>query len=194
MLRNLFKKKAPQKDAPVVATHKDMETHALARNRFGKETIMTRVRHWKHIELHPEYFPEIKEAKKPNNPDFKRIKHEYAEMVFSVIQDYYNYVINLSGLSNRPELHKVLKHTLLEFITLFWDMPASNNNHHSFRFGLLIHSLRVACENAELGESFKLFTESGINTEAMIRDKGHIILAHFLWDCFMTLTKFKTIN
>ncbi|WP_285905093.1 TraI domain-containing protein [Pseudodesulfovibrio pelocollis] len=168
----------------IVATQAEMEAHARFRNRFGPETIITRTRHWKHIDLRPEYFPTIKESKKPDNPNFKRIKREYAEMAFDVTRGYYDYVVNLSGMSNRPDLHNVLKHTLLEFITMFWDMPASKNNHHSCRFGLLIHSLRVACENAEIGESFKLFTESGINTEAMLRDKGHIILAHFFVGLF----------
>lgn len=186
MLQKLFKlfreKEVTSKN--IVATQAEMDAHARFRNRFGPETIITRTRHWKHIDLRPEYFPTIKESKKPDNPNFKRVKREYAEMAFDVIRGYYDYVVNLSGMSNRPDLHNVLKHTLLEFITMFWDMPASKDNHHSFRFGLLIHSLRVACENAEIGESFKLFTESGINTEAMLRDKGHIILAHFFVGLF----------
>ncbi len=181
-----FKKKKSEdlKEDKVELNRKDLENHGKYRHRYGPETIMTAMKHWKNIEIHPEFFPDIDESKKPDNPDFIKIKLQYAEMVFKVIEDYYLYTINLSGLSNRPDLHIILKHTLLDFIILFWDMPSSKSNHHSYRFGHLLHSLRVACENAEEGESFKLYTESGINTESMIRDKGHIVLAHFFIGLF----------
>lgn len=182
MLSKLFRKLKAGVDKPDLS--QQVDTHERFRNRYGPETIITKSRHWKKIELYPEFFPKIIESKKPDNPDFLKIKEDYALRVFAVVEEFYNYTVNLSGLSKRPDLHKVLKHVLLEFITMFWDMPASKDNHHNGQWGLLLHSLRVACNNAELGESFKLYTESGINTEAMLRDKGHIILAYFFFGLF----------
>lgn len=182
-LERTFGKKQP-KETPAEVNRKTMQAHEKHRNRFGTETIMTRTKHWDRIEIHPEFFPKIDDSKKPDNPEFKRIKKEYALLAFDVVEGYYQYVINLSGLSSRPDLHKTLKHVMLEFIVMFWDMPSSKDNHHSHRFGHLLHSLRVACKSAEAGESFKLYTESGINTESMNRDKGHIILSHFFVGLF----------
>lgn len=181
---NIFRNRKTGKPEKAAATQTDIDFHHNAMNRFGREYIINKARYWKDITLTGANFPKIMEESKPINADFKKVKWAYAHEAFKVISPYYEYVTNLSGLSDQEGLQKILKHVLLEFIVRFWDMPASENHHHSTSWGLLIHSLRVGCENAEKAESLKLFTESGINAEAMMRDKGHMILGAFFCGLF----------
>ncbi|MBU1249114.1 MAG: TraI domain-containing protein [Proteobacteria bacterium] len=173
----LRKFEGPKKQRPSV---NDLKKTDQYRERFGRKTVLGRSVHYSDLPLLPELFPKIRLTKKPANEEFLSIRKDLVDAVFEVIRGHYQYVIGLPGLSKREDLHKVLEHVLREFIRFFWDMPASKDNHHAEEFGMLIHSLNVACAHAEqAAENKRLWASSGLDSERMHKEQGYLILAYF---------------
>lgn len=185
ILSKLFKKNKPDQVNKNDRTAEDVERFQATSSRFGRKSVFSKSRHYKDIRLSADVFPQIRLENKPSNKeDFLRFKERYIDDVFEVVRGYYDYVANLPGVGDDEELKRLLHHVIREFIKYFWDMPASKEHHHTGRFGLLVHSLRVACEEAEKGADYKLWTQSGLDKQRMLKEKGDIILAHFFAGLF----------
>jgi len=67
----------------------------------------------------------------------------------SRLQPYLDKLETLQALQGRSDIIEVVRFIMREFVSYFWDLPASEKFHHSGRWGLLYHSLDTALKRAE---------------------------------------------
>ena len=55
-------------------------------------------------------------------------------------------------MSGNPRV--LLENIVRAFLVRYWDMPSSADNHHAYPWGHCLHSLDVACGEAELASAW----------------------------------------
>jgi len=114
------------------------------------------------IKIDHSIFPSIALASKPKNTEFIEIRDAYLRRVFQAIYPYYAYLCSLEGVSENNDMKKLIADTIYRYIQMFWCLPSSKDHHHSEPWGGLIHTLDVACREAERMLESKITTGYGV--------------------------------
>jgi hypothetical protein len=125
-------------------------------------------------------YPEFSTIQKVDNTAFAEERAKRINAVFEAVRPYYDFMIGYEALAANPALANELKRAIKTFILTFWDMPASRNDHHSGRFGLLTHSLQSACECAASVAHNNVFDEYGMDSERSYKERGWRLFGYFL--------------
>lgn len=136
-------------------------------------------KHYTEIYLDPGFLPRIRRQAKPDNVEYLSVKHELLDRAYHGLKPYVDFACSLKGVAGRQDLHKVLGAILKLFLTRYWDIPASGDNHHSYPWGFALHSLDVACGEAEKATSWMPMSENGIDEMSHAQDLGMVVLLHF---------------
>ncbi len=107
-------------------------------------------------------------------------KRDLLDAAWHGVQPYIAFVRELDGVRGRKDLHHYLEVIVKHFLIRYWDMPASEDTHHTYPWGLVLHSLYVACAEAEQNTRWKPFTEYGIDEIRLGRERGAIVLLAFV--------------
>ena len=136
-------------------------------------------RHYTEIYVDPASMPKISLAEKPDNNMYLAMKHKLLDDAVRAVSPYLSFVSNLDGMVGHKNLGEHLITQAKLFLGRFWDMPASQNNHHHYPWGLALHSLEVACGEAEQGSRWTPMTANGIDDVRKSRELGLVVLLHF---------------
>lgn len=107
-------------------------------------------------------FPSIVLSSKPKNTEFIEIRGAYLRRVFQAIYPYYAYLCSLEGVRENDDMKKLIADTIYRYIQMFWCLPSSKDHHHCEPWGGLIHTLDVACREAERMLESKITTGYGV--------------------------------
>ena len=119
------------------------------------------------------------------NKDFMNTKVRQTEDMLYRLQPYVDTLFTLTGLQGRKDIKEVVWFVLREFAAFFWDLPASQDYHHSERWGLLSHSLEVAINRAEEASRRVAVDASGNpSAEAGRKHRGEQVLIAWLTGLF----------
>jgi len=83
-----------------------------------------------------------------SNKDFLPEKQKEIASVENALSEYFNKLYQIKYLSENKQVQVLMRSIVRDFIAYFYDLPASESYHHSFRFGLLSHCLESAYYNA----------------------------------------------
>ena len=136
-------------------------------------------RHYTEIYVDPASMPKISLAEKPDNNMYLPMKRALLDDAVRAVSPYLSFVSNLDGMAGHKSLGGHLITLTKLFLGRFWDMPASQNNHHHYPWGLALHSLEVACGEAEQGSRWTPMTANGLDDVRKSRELGIVVLLHF---------------
>ncbi|MDL2216503.1 hypothetical protein LJB81_02075 [Desulfovibrio sp. OttesenSCG-928-M14] len=136
-------------------------------------------RHYSEIYVDPVSMPKISLTEKPDNNLYLAMKRALLDDALRAVSPYLSFVSNLDGMAGHKNLGEHLLTLTRLFLARFWDMPASQNNHHHYPWGLALHSLEVACGEAEQGSRWTPMTASGLDDVRKSRELGMVVLLHF---------------
>lgn len=144
------------------------------------ESLMRRSRvHRLDIRIDPDSLPRIVLSHKPRSDEYLPLKHSLVNAALDRLKAYLDYCENLPGLTGKPNVRVLLENTVRAFLVRYWDMPSSADNHHSYPWGHCLHSLDVACGEAELASAWTPMNSVGIDEITNSRFRSVMILASF---------------
>lgn len=148
------------------------------------------------IEIDLSLMPKINFRSKPHHKEYAAVVDQLVEQAFECISPYFNFLIGLDGIKSNEYLQQEIAHIIKRFIRHLWDLPASENHHHSEKWGLLVHSLDVACRQAErfVGEDIYHDFGQGIDSERTRKDKLWQVFAGFIVGMFHDAHKVYDMN
>jgi len=136
-------------------------------------------------QLEPTAFPEWSLSTKPKNSQYFETKRKLVEEVFDCFRPYYNYIINIEEIRYNDSIKNAIQQILKNFISYFWDAPASEEYHHAYSFGLLQHSLEVACKEIEVAKTVKSYGRGNlVDSQATKARMPYHILGGFMVGLF----------
>lgn len=158
----------------------------LSREHFIKTDLMVSITPVTNSDqLEPVSFPEWTLASKPKNSQYYDTKKEIVNEVFVSFKPYYDFIINHEEIRYNDSVKNAIEQILKNFISYFWDSPASEEYHHSYSFGLLQHSLEVACKEIEVAKSIKSYNKGNlVDSQATKARMPYHILGGFLVGLF----------
>jgi hypothetical protein len=125
-------------------------------------------------------YPEITTVRKADNTLYKEERGKRVNAVFDAVRPYYDFMIAYEALSANPKIAFEIQRVIRNFIITFWDMPASRNDHHTGRFGLLTHSLQTACESAAAVAANNVCDQYGMDSERSYKERAWLLFGYFL--------------
>ena len=142
------------------------------------EALMRRPRvHRLDIRIEPESLPRIDLPRKPASNEYLPLKHSLVNTALVRLSPYLDYCESLPGMSGNPRV--LLENLVRAFLVRYWDMPSSADNHHAYPWGHCLHSLDVACGEAELASTWTPMNTVGIDEITKSRYRCVMILASF---------------
>lgn len=117
------------------------------------------------IEIDYGMFPKINLGAKPKNTEFEEVRRALMRQAFLAVNPYYQFLCNLKGIRDNKDMQGVLRDIIFRHIVHFWNIPSSQNHHHSLPWGGLVHALDTACREAVLWQSGKIFAAYGVDSE-----------------------------
>lgn len=183
---NLFSLFKARKEPPHQTAGVEKETTANPFPEGGSssatyETLLGRESpHYSDIVLDPGFLPQIRLTAKPENAIYPAVRQNMLEAAYHGLAPYVRFACSLKGLAGRPDLHDALRVILLRFLARYWDMPASADNHHAYPWGFALHSLDVACGEAERAQTWTPISAHGIDEISQAQDLGFVVLLHFM--------------
>lgn len=132
------------------------------------------------IHVRAEQMPRLKLWGKPSHTEYLSIKMHYRDKAVDCLMDYVDFVSQLDGLEGRSDMRDMVIAVLRNFVVRYWDMPASRNNHHDYPWGHCLHSLEVACAEAQKAVSWTPMTAHGHDDITRSRMKGFVVLGSFV--------------
>lgn len=178
LLQMLFSRET-RHDTAVLPALPELETRAGQTIVEYALLVGHKQRHYTEIFVDPMSMPKISLSEKPNNNLYLAAKHTLLEDALRAVSPYLSYVSALDGMAGHKQLGEYLITLTRLFLGRFWDMPASQNNHHHYPWGLVLHSLEVACGEAEQGTKWTPMTATGIDDVRKSRELGIVVLLHF---------------
>lgn len=143
-------------------------------------SLMQRPRaHRLDICVNPESMPRITLTAKPASADYLPVKHRLVNDALERLRPYITFCMSVPGLANRAPAQAMLETLLRSFLVRYWDMPSSADNHHAYPWGHCLHSLDVACGEAELASVWTPMNTVGIDEIAQARFCSIMVLAAF---------------
>lgn len=146
------------------------------------------------IEIDYSEFPKGSFKKRPHHRQWDKVKIEKIDQVFDVIYPYYKYIISMKGMMDNEPLQRAVEHIIRRYILHFWDLPSSKNHHHSVPFGGLVHSMEVACIEADWFLKQKTYQEYGVDTEMTRKTAMWKVFAGFLVGMFHDVNKIHDVD
>ena len=122
------------------------------------------------IQVDLDSFPKIRLEQKPKNTEYDSIRMTYLRQAFHSIRPYFDFLCSLEGIKENEDIQLVMRDVIFRYIETFWDMPASQEHHHSHLWGGLVHSLDTACREAKEFQSGKVFSAYGVDSERSQKD------------------------
>lgn len=141
-------------------------------------------RHYTQILVDTSCMPIIQIADKPDNRDYQSIKHNLLNRAYLPLRSYVDFAMSLKGMHERDDLRRALELMVKRFLMRFWDLPASKNHHHSYPWGLVNHSIDVACAEAEIAQEWRPMSKYGIDEINHSRYLGMVVFLHFVKGLF----------
>lgn len=142
------------------------------------------ITHYKDVYVNPRSMPRITFEAKPPNNEYQAIRHGLLIETLKCLRPYMDFVFSLRGVAGKEDLRELLTRAIVRFLGRYWDMPASKSNHHAYEWGLVLHSLEVACGEAEKATSWNPKTMYGTDDIRLNRDKGKVVCLYFLKGLF----------
>lgn len=144
------------------------------------DALMRRPRvHRLDIRIDPESLPRIALPRKPASDEYLPLKHQLVNAALGQLRPYLDYCESLPGMSGKPNIRVLLENIVRAFLVRYWDMPSSADNHHAYPWGHCLHSLDVACGEAELACAWTPMNTVGIDEITKGRYRCVMILASF---------------
>jgi hypothetical protein len=125
-------------------------------------------------------YPDFTTIQKVANTSFAEERGMRVNAVFDAVRPYYNFMVSYEALAGNKALSIEIQRAIRQFILTFWDMPASRNDHHSGRFGLLTHSLQSACESAASVAHNNVVDHYGMDSERSYKERGWLLFGYFI--------------
>ena len=142
------------------------------------DALMRRSRvHRLDIRIDPDSLPRIALIRKPASDEYLPLKHKLVNAALERLRPYLDYCESLPGMSGNPRV--LLENIVRAFLVRYWDMPSSADNHHAYPWGHCLHSLDVACGEAELASAWTPMNTVGIDEITKSRYRCVMILASF---------------
>lgn len=142
------------------------------------EALMRRPRvHRLDIQIDPDSLPRIDLTRKPASSEYLPIKHSLVNTALARLRPYLDYCESLPGMSGNPRV--LLENIVRAFLVRYWDMPSSADNHHAYPWGHCLHSLDVACGEAELASAWIPMNTVGIDEITKSRYRSVMVMASF---------------
>lgn len=141
-------------------------------------------KHYTQILVDISAMPSIRVFDKPDNRDYQSLKHDLLHRAFLPLKPYIDFVMSLKGMHERDDLERALELLVKRFLMRFWDLSASRDNHHSYPWGLVIHSIDVACAEAEKAQDWRPMSKHGIDEINHARYLGMVVFLHFVKGLF----------
>lgn len=122
------------------------------------------------IEVDYSLFPKIRILERPPHHKHDEVRWSYIEGAFRGIAPYYSFLCSLKGIRESSEMQALIREIIIRHIKHFWDIPSSENHHHSCPWGGLVHSLDTACREAVVWQGGKIYSEFGVDSERTRKD------------------------
>ncbi len=131
------------------------------------------------IKIDPASLPDVGTTEKPHHTEYLAVKNSLLDSALEALSPKMQCTLRLQAIQDDGKAKALLLHIMRLFLIRYWDIPASRNNHHSYRWGLCLHSLDVANARAEEGSLWEPCSKFGLDELKKGQFKSAVILLHF---------------
>jgi len=139
-----------------------------------------KLKHYTEIRVDPGFLPRLTVSSKPRNTAYQSVRQEVLTQAYHGLKPYLDFVQNLKGIVGRDDLYRALELVMKRFLARYWDMPASKDHHHAYPWGFTLHSVEVACGEAEAATNWIPMSPYGIDEINHARHLGMVVFIHFV--------------
>jgi hypothetical protein len=166
--------------APQTKSVKDPKIHPYAQEEKRERLFVQANRYQKPEDLPYPRFPEFSIERKTYNKFFEGKRQEWLDSAYEQLKPYHDFMVGYTCIAGSDFMPALLENIIKSFLEIYWDMPASENDHDSKPFGLVTHSLQTACANAHEVANDNIFDVWGMDSERSYKEKNWNMFAKFM--------------